>query len=136
MKGGGKMALNLSKTKCHFCYEDIKITGPIHSPTLEDVKKEENLREPYLIHTYVAEAECSLCGAKYTSWHRIEHDRSVITDLSFRSTFRDEPGPSDLPCMAKRKLFTKIRRFKQKKVQTEIEEVIQHIRNAFIAYAK
>lgn len=47
----------------------------------------------------IAHAECSRCKAKYTAWVERGHgsDRMIFTDLSFRSTFNDEPGPDDLP---------------------------------------
>jgi hypothetical protein len=56
----------------------------------------------------VAAATCAKCGAKYLAWvddramrrplgasHRFVGD--LFFDLSFRSTFNDEPGPDDLP---------------------------------------
>lgn len=65
----------------------------------------------------VANAECSLCGGKYLAWidmsacHSLPQQRRegwgyptlrrnpdvAFFDLSFRSTFNDEPGPEDAP---------------------------------------
>lgn len=56
----------------------------------------------------VADAECPDCSAKYVAWidggsegahpqPRPDEPYEMVRDLSFRSTFDDEPGPSDLP---------------------------------------
>jgi hypothetical protein len=57
-----------------------------------------------------ADASCTVCGAKYTAWVGPTADgygmgpaaRQIAAecgfyDLSYRSTFNDEPGPKDLP---------------------------------------
>jgi hypothetical protein len=55
----------------------------------------------------VANAECPVCKAKYLAWvypptkgrhaGRSYYHNGAFYDLSFRSTFNDEPGESDLP---------------------------------------
>lgn len=52
----------------------------------------------------VANAECPRCQARYLAWvDRIPHRRDPyrceagFCDLSYRSTFNDEPGEDDLP---------------------------------------
>lgn len=56
---------------------------------------------------WVARAHCSRCGTRYLAWidvsayrgcHLSNADRSrKLVDLSFRSSFRDEPTSRDLP---------------------------------------
>lgn len=56
----------------------------------------------------VANARCHDCGALYLAWcdesSRRRYPRDTVSmhgmsffDLSYRSTFNDEPGPDDLP---------------------------------------
>jgi len=98
---------NLCKKECDFCYlDEVVITGPIF-----------NFEERYdcYLHEYtgmkVADAECAYCGAKYLAWveeapgkrrtcwgyDEYTSEERRFYDLSYRSTFNDEPGKEDLP---------------------------------------
>ncbi len=41
-----------------------------------------------------ANADCVVCGAQYLAWMHLD---KYHHDLSYRSTFNDEPGEKDLP---------------------------------------
>jgi len=98
------MSRNLCDTECYFCNGKVEVTGEVHDATEADV------------HRYFSEykgcrfadAECVMCGAKYLAWmdtraHGRRHGYDGYTfdgtphDLSFRSTFNDEPGEDDMP---------------------------------------
>jgi hypothetical protein len=96
--------LRLNTTKCVFCEGEVgstekprRIRPAEAGPTFEQVQ--------CLI---VADAMCLACRAKYLGWidARAVVDGAPqpyarmgdsIMDLSFRSTFSDEPGPDDMP---------------------------------------
>jgi len=87
---------NLCKTSCDQC-------GGIEITVDEDprpLRKSEAVRYfdeiiRFFPQTRFSAAHCSWCYAKYLSWHDGGGDE--ITDLSYRSTFNDEPGQDDLP---------------------------------------
>lgn len=82
------MSSNLGRTDCPYCNSDVIVTG---------VPK---IRGYY--HVVAADAECSVCKAQYAAWvgdrngTRPEKELT-FHDLSFRSTFNDEPGEADKP---------------------------------------
>lgn len=98
------MSRNLCQTECDFCKGEVLL---------------EELPRPitkYEAHRYfgefegmlVANAKCVDCLAKYLAWvdetTRIKNEwreyyrkGDPFHDLSFRSTFNDEPGEDDLP---------------------------------------
>src|SRR5690348_11653005 len=98
------MALSLGKVVCHRC--GGRVTRTDHqSETLEETDH----RRPGM---NISEAECARCGAKYWAWvtpaindpiyGRRGIDRENVRqfgfyDLSFRSTFSDQPAMVDLP---------------------------------------
>ena len=99
------MSRNLGMTTCYFCGGTVNLTGEPHNITREEAGA---YFDEYRCCVF-ANAECSLCGAKYLAWmdtvaHGQRHgyegykrDANTIYDLSFRSTFDDEPGEADKP---------------------------------------
>ncbi len=93
------MSRNLCRTNCYYCRCEVIRTGETRELTDEDV----GAYFPEYCGMIVAEAECSMCEAKYLAWmgkipHSYRDDGEIrIRDLSFRSSFNDEPGVDDLP---------------------------------------
>lgn len=107
------MSRNLGDILCYFCQNDtVKLTGSERSITKQDCHAYFNEYEGMI----VADAECKRCKARYLAWvdgskrtlgsnHPMSDypNRSQIpsnykfTDLSFSSSFNDEPGVCDLP---------------------------------------
>jgi len=100
------MSRNLLRTDCYYCPSPkVELVGPeapfvAHFPAFhEDYQREyASLR--------LRDAECPVCGAQYVAWmnwpgRSLHHEHALAEagycDLSFRSTFDDEPGPADLP---------------------------------------
>jgi hypothetical protein len=101
------MSRNLSRTNCCFCSGRIVLEERARHITKDECgiywDKYEGL--------YVSNAHCFECEAKYLAWVEerttsyglgSRYQASVIRefgffDLSFRSTFNDEPGEDDLP---------------------------------------
>lgn len=101
------MSPNLGQRDCRRCGGDV-----IRDPNTYRVTA-------FVSHIgmQVAHAECSNCGARYTAWVGPTNEPEVgggpaygareaeqqliqefgFYDLSYRSTFSDEPGPEDLP---------------------------------------
>ena len=77
------MSRNLLRTTCARCDGKVRIVGHI--------RVEQYRTEGY----YVADAECEDCCAQYAAW--LGEPGQAFHDLSYRSTFNDEPGPTDLP---------------------------------------
>ena len=109
------MSRNLCRITCGECNGEVKATGPRHEIRLDEAGRYFDAYKGMV----VADAECSLCGALYLAWcderditgsqrdawvkvtgHGPEMGSDVdgfFHDLSYRSTFNDEPGPADLP---------------------------------------
>jgi hypothetical protein len=96
---------NLCSTSCTICDETPKLDGDPHPITEEEAGR---YFDEYA-GMIVCNARCPNCDAKYLAWvderqrksiHRpyryADHDGAFV-DLSFRSSFNDEPGPDDLP---------------------------------------
>ena len=119
------MSRNLCSKVCCQCGYRVAIVGKPYVATSKNVTK-------YHVGMIVADAECVLCGAKYTAWiddrkahfytnfneypqsksdyarwckpryneneakWAEEEGEQYFFDLSFRSTFDDEPGDEDL----------------------------------------
>ncbi len=101
------MSRNLGSTCCAICSGSIVLEESARPIVAGDA------------HVYFAEyqgmlvaaAHCYDCNAKYLAWvdtarnqrlnrghwKRREYDDREFVDLSFRSSFNDEPGPEDLP---------------------------------------
>jgi hypothetical protein len=97
------MARNLGQTACGQCgCDDIVLEEERRDITANDCG-------PSLYRHYkgmqVAHARCARCGARYIAWMGEIKGRdlpmhpdavTVIYDLSYRSTFNDEPGDADI----------------------------------------
>jgi len=107
------MSRNLCKTECDQCGGVVQTVEPPRNLTVEDAGVYFN----ELRGLIVANAECTVCAARYIAWldgsNRTGYipnygiDRSpepqrndnlyMIKDLSYRSSFNDEPGDDDTP---------------------------------------
>lgn len=102
------MSRNLCKKECDYCrLDEVVITGPI--VLFEEYYPESRYRSEYY-GMKVAEAACAYCGAKYLAWiepaiggrkyncwYEDEAENRRFYDLSYRSSFNDEPGKDDVP---------------------------------------
>jgi hypothetical protein len=93
------MSRNLCRTNCRTCESEVIVCGvPYRGSGL------------YQEGMWIADAICTVCETKYTAWigpsqgsyGGRECDRRLLADhgfydLSYRSTFNDEPGTDDLP---------------------------------------
>lgn len=92
------MSRNLSRTTCRTCDGQVILTDIpyVHRHNAERI--------------VVANAECKDCGTRYLAWlnepdadrrfpvgHRMDEHGGGFYDLSYRSTFNDEPGITDIP---------------------------------------
>jgi hypothetical protein len=103
------MSRNLGITNCRFCHDEVRMTEPPREATRADVGACYDTDNGYGYQGMIlAHAECVTCCAKYTAWvslaacagywsRRVERNEYGFFDLSFRSTFNDEPGERDLP---------------------------------------
>jgi hypothetical protein len=104
------MSRNLGQTTCYFCGAEVRVTGVVH----DILPAEAGVYFDEYEGMVVADAECTDCKAEYLAWldesrrsrfprclshwpGRKERERIAPLDLSFRSTFDDEPGESDMP---------------------------------------
>lgn len=107
------MSRNLCQTTCYYCSTEPKLIELPRPITKDEAFVYFDEYEGML----VANAECPLCEAKYLAWidesgrrpdptygmmfrragSTNEDGTPVIQDLSFRSSFNDEPGDDDLP---------------------------------------
>ena len=95
------MSRNLGRTDCYFCQGEVKGTGSSHEITKENAGAYfENFRG-----MIVQNAECEDCLAQYLAWVNpapkhysgFRGSDGPFYDLSFRSSFNDEPNERDLP---------------------------------------
>jgi hypothetical protein len=106
------MSRNLGRTDCYFCKNEVTLTESERPMTRDDCGGYYDDRGDGYAYAgaIVAAAECKTCFAKYLAWidassckgygihpslHRSEY--GPFFDLSFRSSFNDEPGEEDLP---------------------------------------
>jgi len=102
------LSRNLGKKNCDYCGGDVTLVGSVAPITEKQAHRYFDEFEGML----VADAQCSRCEAKYLAWvdqrpcvnpiHRGGHSYGhspdePFFDLSFRSTFNDEPGAADKP---------------------------------------
>jgi len=105
------MSRNIGQRNCYFCPSPV---------VLKEAERPVNERDVGGYYTeyegmLVADAECPACLAKYlawvtgpkgSSWNSLPREEGQThVDLSFRSTFNDEPGEEDLP---RYKVITKL----------------------------
>ena len=98
------MSRNIGLTDCRICYGPVELIEAPRPATEADCGP---LLAYYQPGFMVALAHCRDCSAKYLAWvdvpgrgghlQRTPGDLRPFVDLSFRSTFNDEPGPEDLP---------------------------------------
>lgn len=98
------MSRNLGQRCCKICDGDVVMDEPPRPATENDCGFYFSEYQPGFT---VANSHCVVCDAKYLAWvelkgeigHFKRHhgDDRLFVDLSFRSTFDDEPGPDDLP---------------------------------------
>lgn len=107
------MSRNLCMTSCHVCSGEVRCTEEPRPATEADcgVYWREKSRQDF----WVAFAECVDCETKYLAWcawtfvmpYGIEEHRDSrnlhppFFDLSYRSSFNDEPGGDDIPPCAR-----------------------------------
>lgn len=94
------MSRNLCQIECDRCgAEEVFILEQPRYPTAKDCGR---YLDQFREFTF-ADAECGCCQARYLAWVDAPDDRrwgdpmADFFDLSYRSTFNDEPGPDDLP---------------------------------------
>jgi len=99
------MSHNLARSNCYFCEGPVVHEEPPRPITRDEAGGYFNEYEGML----VANAHCAWCEAKYLAWvhgredwrfgHLAPRNRpdAPHVDLSFRSTFNDEPGDEDKP---------------------------------------
>lgn len=97
------MSRNLGQRNCAFCPSPVVLKEAERAVTEKDVNGYYTEYEGML----VADAECPACLAKYLAWVTgpkgsnwngfPKEEGQTHVDLSFRSTFNDEPGEEDLP---------------------------------------
>lgn len=98
------MSRNLAETACHFCNGRVETCEAPREITRADAGRYFEEFEGMI----VAHATCVYCHAKYLAWidetNRLRYPRYIDSreiapdafhDLSFRSTFDDEPGLED-----------------------------------------
>lgn len=105
------MSRNLGQTSCYFCHGRVVMTEEPRVVTPDDVNGYYEERDGYgYVGMVAAHAQCEECEARYLAhvdmtncpgYGRYEQLRKRVGvdffDLSFRSTFNDEPGPDDMP---------------------------------------
>ena len=106
------MSRNLYQQTCYYCDHPIMLLEKPRPITEEDAfgyfKEFKGM--------VVAIAYCPVCLAKYLAWvdtskrlnHSSKNYHEVIQDLSFLSTFNDEPGPDDLPAYKVEKRWIRV----------------------------
>lgn len=135
------MSRNLLSTCCNQCGADcVRMTGPVRDISAEDARAYLNefrgLR--------VADAECAWCRTKYLAWvspqrvhrywpFRAGHDMDPdgadgFYDLSYRSTFDDEPGEADLPAGGVERVADLVKMFQTdpERAQVAADVLLQH----------
>ena len=100
------MSRNLGRERCYFC------DGPVvhDEPTRRITRDDAGVYFPEYEGMLVAKAHCLHCEAKYLAWvrgrkdwlighcaHRNYKGTDQHVDLSFLSSFNDEPGETDKP---------------------------------------
>lgn len=122
------MSRNLAITHCRICHGRVVLEEKPRPATVADCGA-------YLVNYpndfRVANASCIECSARYLAWvdlpncgghwERRPNDEREFVDLSFRSSFSDEPGPDDLPSRQKLLALARVKRI------TDLEEAKQKI---------
>lgn len=86
------MSRNICRTDCARCCGDVVLDEAPRLLTREEAGAHfDNYRTKSF-----ANAHCPTCGARYLAWIQDLYT-GLHHDLSWRSTFNDEPGDDDLP---------------------------------------
>lgn len=85
------MSRNLSRSTCYFCGSKV-VLDEDHRP-IEERDCGAHYYDKYR-GMLVAKATCPLCETSYLAW--LDGRTGITPDLSFRSTFDDEPGAKDI----------------------------------------
>jgi len=99
------MARNLGRTDCAQCgYPKMRLEEPARLITKKEAGRFERAHTVTLV---VANAVCPVCKTRYVAWvdRNVDRERWIkpgkktqyYVDLSYRSTFDDEPGEKDIP---------------------------------------
>jgi len=111
------MSRNLGVRDCYNCGHPVEFTSPAHPITRDEAGRYYDEYEGMI----VAMAECPICLAKYLAWidqrncvNPVHKDFALHMDiidnrpfdLSYLSTFNDEPGEEDLPVYDVQKIET------------------------------
>jgi hypothetical protein len=104
------MSRNLGETSCVICGADSEAIVLDEEPRpITQADAGRYFERYYKGQLIVAAAHCARCDAKYLAWIGATPNASAdlkhwrrgpdqrFVDLSFRSSFNDEPGPDDLP---------------------------------------
>lgn len=92
------MSRNIGDCACGYCRCEIELEEAPRPLT----ESEAHAYYPEFAGMMVANARCPDCEAKYLAWidsipNRRTDPSRLVQDLSYRSTFNDEPGEEDLP---------------------------------------
>jgi len=116
------MSRNLCSQVCVHCEHPVVLCEKVRPITKGDAGHYFDEFEGVL----VANALCPMCDAKYLAWMDTSaHDRKygcrerrsvdgIPVDLSYRSTFNDEPGDADLPAYVVEKSTVWVRKGRYK----------------------
>ena len=100
------MSRNLGRSDCYFCHGTV-----VHDERPRPITQDEaGVYFPEYEGMLVARSHCRDCEAKYLAWvrgrtdwiyghfaHKNYYGEGCHVDLSFLSTFNDEPGDEDKP---------------------------------------
>jgi hypothetical protein len=91
------MSRNLCRTDCCYCHYDLENEPLINVHKI--TKQEAGNYYQVLYDLNVCDITCPICGSSYIGWIGPDsrHPKPTLFDLSFRSSFNDEPNPEDKP---------------------------------------
>jgi len=114
------MSRNIGQRDCYFCPSKVVLVEAPRPVSEVDTGAYHTEYEGM----QVANAECPACLAKYLAWVTgptgsnwnvlPKEEGQTHVDLSFRSTFNDEPGEDDLPRYVVETRYVRIRTFTEK----------------------
>ena len=108
------MSRNLCRTTCYYCDSPVL---PKEEPRLATKFDVGRYTEQYEGRLWCAAAVCPACRATYLAWYSdtpwprestVPECQEEIMDLSFRSSFDDEPDDADLPLYAVEKRWVRV----------------------------
>lgn len=97
------MSRNIGNTCCSECGDEVVLVGETHPITNDEA----GVYFGEYAGMLVADAECESCKTRYLAWVKPAPRMSLLFrgprtgepffDLSYRSSFNDEPGEGDIP---------------------------------------